>query len=82
MRRKHIRSPTSTPTYPYDVRELVRGELLVMSTADRSFLMESAFRWVDAGDGRTRMTPRSRGKSPHPDPGIRVLSEGGRTLLA
>jgi hypothetical protein len=43
------------------VREYLPGELLVMSTADGPFSMETTYTWADAGKS-TRMTLRNRGK--------------------
>jgi uncharacterized membrane protein len=48
--------------YTYEVRELVPGERLVMSTADGPFAMETTYTWADAPGGGTRMTLRNRGE--------------------
>jgi uncharacterized membrane protein len=47
--------------YTYEVRDLVPGELLMMSTADGPFPMETTYRFEDTPDGGTRMRLRNRG---------------------
>lgn len=46
--------------YTYEVREMARGERLVMSTTDGPFAMETTYAWADT-EGGTRMTLRNRG---------------------
>jgi uncharacterized membrane protein len=47
--------------YTYEIRELVPGERLVMSTAQGPFPMETTYGFDDA-DGGTRMLLRNRGE--------------------
>jgi hypothetical protein len=48
--------------YTYEIRELVPGEKLVMSTAQGPFPMETTYTWSDTPAGGTRMTLCNRGE--------------------
>jgi uncharacterized protein YndB with AHSA1/START domain len=48
--------------YTYEIRELVPGERLVMSTANGPFPMETTYTWAETASGGTRMTLRNRGQ--------------------
>jgi uncharacterized protein YndB with AHSA1/START domain len=48
--------------YTYEIRELVPGKRLVMSTADGPFPMETTYTWAEGSAGGTRMTLRNRGE--------------------
>ncbi len=48
--------------YTYEVREMVPGERLVMSTTEGRFPMETTYVWEDNSSGGTRMTLRNRGE--------------------
>jgi uncharacterized protein YndB with AHSA1/START domain len=48
--------------YTYELRELVPGVRLVMTTADGPFSMETTYAWTDQPAGGTRMTLRNRGR--------------------
>lgn len=48
--------------YTYEIRALVPGERLVMSTSEGPFPMETTYTWSDAGDGATTMTLSNRGE--------------------
>ena len=47
--------------YTYEIRELVEGERLVMSTAEGPFPMETTYTWDAEAEG-TRMRLRNRGE--------------------
>ena len=47
--------------YTYEVKELVPGQRLVMSTAQGPFPMETTYTWEKVGDGKTLMKLRNRG---------------------
>ena len=49
-------------SYVYEVREMVPGERLVMSTAEGPFPMETTYTWADTPDGGTLMRLRNRGE--------------------
>jgi uncharacterized membrane protein len=51
-----------TLTYTYEVRDLVPGERLVMSTEEGPFAMETTYTWEEDAEGTTRMTLRNRGE--------------------
>jgi uncharacterized protein YndB with AHSA1/START domain len=48
--------------YTYEVRQLVPGERLVMSTDKGPFPMETTYEFSDAAGGATQMTLRNRGE--------------------
>ena len=48
--------------YMYEVKQLVPGERLVMTTAEGPFPMETTYTWQDAPSGGTKMTLRNRGE--------------------
>ncbi len=48
--------------YTYEVRELVPGERLMMSTAQGPFPMRTTYTWQDTPTGGTRMSLRNSGQ--------------------
>jgi polyketide cyclase/dehydrase/lipid transport protein len=48
--------------YTYEIRELVAGERLLMSTDEGPFPMETTYIWNDAAGDATEMTLRNRGE--------------------
>lgn len=48
--------------YTYEVRELVDGARLVMSTAEGPFPMRTTYTWADAPGGGTSMSLRNEGE--------------------
>jgi Polyketide cyclase / dehydrase and lipid transport len=48
--------------YTYEIRELIAGERLMMSTAEGPFPMETTYIWDTTSSGATRMTLRNRGE--------------------
>jgi len=48
--------------YTYEVRQLIEDQLLVMSTHDGPFPMETSYLWEQLPSGETRMTLRNRGE--------------------
>jgi uncharacterized membrane protein len=49
-------------TYTYEVTEFVPGQRFVMRTNEGPFPMETAYAWVDAPGGSTRMELRNQGE--------------------
>ena len=47
--------------YTYEIRELVPGHRLRMSTSDGPFAMETTYTWTDTAGGGTLMGLRNRG---------------------
>jgi len=48
--------------YTYEVKVIVPGERLVMSTAEGPFAMETTYTWEDTPNGGTKMTLRNQGE--------------------
>jgi hypothetical protein len=48
--------------YTYEVREIVRDERFVMSTAQGPFPMQTTYSWSDTESGATLMTLRNAGE--------------------
>ena len=49
-------------SYTYEVRDIVPGELFVMSTAEGPFPMQTTYAWQDLPGGGTIMTLRNEGE--------------------
>ena len=49
-------------SYTYEVRDIVTGELFVMSTAEGPFPMQTTYAWQDSPAGGTIMTLRNEGE--------------------
>ena len=64
--------------YTYEVRDLVPGERLVMSTAEGPFPMETTYTWADVAGG-TRMTSPARTSSRWTRPSPRSSIAGSVT---
>jgi uncharacterized membrane protein len=49
--------------YTYEVKVMIPGERIVMSTAEGPFPMETTYTWEDTAGGGTRMTLRNQGEA-------------------
>jgi uncharacterized membrane protein len=49
--------------YTYEVKVMIPGERVVMSTAEGPFPMETTYTWEDTAGGGTRMTLRNQGEA-------------------